>query len=127
LIIDTISSNLSDSNSKIRTVGHFDSSDNSNKDLNNGTILTLSNIIKYRTTSTPKAEVAAPFYNCKAAFPLRVTLKEICYPQPPTPVITDNITAKGFSNKTMVPNKARSYDMRFNFLSKVPKGNLTLS
>ena len=64
-------------------------------------------------TSASEAEVAALFYNCKAAQPLRITLEEMGHPQPKTPVITDNKTAEGLSNKTMVPNKAKTYDMRF--------------
>ena len=36
--------------------------------------------------------------------------------QPKTPVITDNSTAEGLINKTMVPKKAKSYDLRFNWL-----------
>ena len=36
--------------------------------------------------------------------------------QPKTPVITDNSTADGLINKTMVPNKAQNYDLRFNWL-----------
>ena len=40
----------------------------------------------------------------------------MAHPQPKTPAITDNKTAEGLSNKTMVPNKAKTYDMRFNWL-----------
>ena len=36
--------------------------------------------------------------------------------QPKTPVTTDNTTACGIIKKTMIPKRAKSYDMRFNFL-----------
>ena len=47
----------------------------------NGTILTLSKIIKHVMTSASEAETAALFYNCKAATPLRVTAEEMGHPQ----------------------------------------------
>ncbi len=67
-------------------------------------------------TSASEAEVAALFYNCKPAQHLRIALEETGHSQPKTPVITDNKTAEGLSNKTIVPNKAKTYDMRFNWL-----------
>ena len=66
-------------------------------------------------TSASEAEAAALFYDCKAVSPLKIVLEKIGHPQPQTPVITDNKTAEGLSNKTMIPNKAKTYDMRFNF------------
>ena len=54
-------------------------------------------------TSASEAEVAALFYNCKAAQPLNIALEEIGHPQPKTLVITDDKIAEGLSNKTMVP------------------------
>ena len=82
----------------------------------NGAVLTLSKTIKHVMTSASEAEVAALCYNCKAVQPLSIALEEMRHPQPKTPVITDNKTAEGLSNKTMVPNKAKTYDMRFNWL-----------
>ena len=67
-------------------------------------------------TSTSEAEFAALFYNCKAAIPLRISLDEMGHPQPKTPAVTDNTTAHGLIKKTMIPKRAKSYDMRFNFL-----------
>ena len=62
-----------------------------------------------------KAETAAIFLNCKAALPLRVSLEEMGHPQPKTPVTTDNTTAVGLIQKTMIPKKAKSNDMRLNW------------
>ena len=67
--------------------------------------------------SASESEVAALFYNCKAALPLRLALQEMGHQQPKTPTIRDNSTAaEGLINKTMVPKKAKNYDLRFNWL-----------
>ena len=66
--------------------------------------------------SASETEVASLFYNCKAAIPLRLALEEMGHPQPQTPAVTDNSTAEGLLNKTMVPNRAKSYDLRLNWL-----------
>ena len=78
--------------------------------------MTLSKIIKHVMSSASEAETTAIFYNCKAALPLRVSLEEMVHEQHKTPVTTDNTTACGLIKKTMIPKRAKSYDMRFNFL-----------
>ena len=67
-------------------------------------------------TSASEAEVAALFYNCKAAIPLRISLEEIGHSQPKTPAVTNNTTAHGLISRTIIPKREKSYDMRFNFL-----------
>ena len=64
-----------------------------------------------------ETELAALFYGCKVAIPLRVALKEIGHPQPgPTPVTTDNSTAVGLTQKNMTPKALKSMDMHFHWL-----------
>ena len=116
LALHSDASYLSDPNSKSRAAGHFYLTRKNDKDHNNGAILTLSKIIKHIMTSALEAEIATLFYNCKAAIPLRITLEEMGHPQPKTPAITDNTTAQGLLTKTMIPKRAKSYDMRFNLL-----------
>ena len=68
-------------------------------------------------SSASEAEVAALYYGCKQAAPIRVTLKEMGHPQPaPTPVTTDNITAQGLTMGTMTPKASKSNNQRFNWL-----------
>ena len=67
-------------------------------------------------TSASEAEMAALFLNCKTAIPLRIALEEMGHPQPRTPVITDNSSAEGLVNKTMVAKQAKSHDLRLNWL-----------
>ena len=38
------------------------------------------------------------------------------HPQPKTPVITYSTSEQGLISKTMTPNRAKSYDVRFNWL-----------
>jgi len=116
LTLHSDASYLSEPDSKSRAAGHHYLANKDNDNLSNGAVMTLSKIIKHVMTSASEAEVAAMFYNCKAAQPLRIALEEMGHPQYKTPVITDNKTAEGLSNNTMVPNKAKTYDMRFNWL-----------
>ena len=68
--------------------------------------------------STSESEVAALFYNYKAALPLRLALQEMEHQQPKTPTITDNSTAEGLINTTLIPRKAKDYDLRFKWLKR---------
>ena len=116
LALHSDASHLSEPGSKSRAAGHFYLTKNDGQDLNNGAILTLSKIIKHVMGSASESEVAALFYNCKAALPLRIALQEMGHQQPKTPAITDNSTAEGLINKTMIPKKAKYYDLRLNWL-----------
>ena len=107
---------LSEPESKSRAAGHFYLSKNKDEIFNNGAVMTLYKIIKHVLDSAPEAETAALFYSCKAAIPLRLTLEETGHPQPQTPVTSDNKSELGLIKKTMIPQSAKSYDMRFNFL-----------
>ena len=106
---------LSDPDSKSKVAGHFYLSKHKDEIFNNGAVMTLSKIIKHVLSSASEAETAAIFYNCKAALPLRVSLEEMGHPQPKTPVTTDNTTAVGLIQRTMIPKAAKSNDMRFNW------------
>jgi hypothetical protein len=68
-------------------------------------------------SSSSKVELAALYYGCKQAVPIRVTVKEMGHPQPaPTPVTTDSITAQGLTMGTMMPKASQSNDQLFNKL-----------
>ena len=103
LVLHSDVSSLSEPEFKSRAAGHYYLANKDNGSLSNGAVLTLSKIIKHVMTYASEAEVAALFYNCKSAQPLRTALEEMGHPQPKTPVITDNKTAEGLSNKKMVP------------------------
>jgi hypothetical protein len=63
-----------------------------------GPLLNRSNVIRNVMESAAEAEVGALYDNPREAVPLRNTLQEMGYPQPPTPVQVDNSTANGFAN-----------------------------
>jgi hypothetical protein len=68
-------------------------------------------------SSASEAELAALYYGCQQATPIRVTLEEMGHPQPaPTPVTTDNITVQGLTLGTMTPKASKSNDQQFNWL-----------
>jgi hypothetical protein len=64
-------------------------------------------------SSAAEAELAALFYNCKEAGSLWTTLKEMGYPQPPTPIVADNSTAIGIANDTVKQRPSKAIDMQF--------------
>ena len=66
----------------------------------NGPVLTIAQIIKNVMSSTAEAELSGLFICSKAMIPLRKTLIEMGWPQPPSPVQCDNSTATGVTNKT---------------------------
>ena len=82
----------------------------------NGAILTIAQIIKFVMASAAEAELGALFITAKKVLPIRQTLIEMGWPQPPTPIQTDNTTAVGVVNKTLVSNKLKSMDLRYHWL-----------
>ena len=116
LCLHSDASYLSEPEGKSRAAGHFYLGSKTDEDFNNGSIMSLSKIIKHVMSSASEAETAALFYNCKAAAPLWTSINEMGHPQPTTPVTTDNSTAQGLITKSMIPKAAKAYDMRFNWL-----------
>ena len=58
----------------------------------NGPIYTECRILSYVVASTAESELGGLFHNGKKASPLRITLKELGFPQPLTTIKTDNPT-----------------------------------
>jgi hypothetical protein len=82
----------------------------------NRAILTIAQVIKFVMLSAAEAELGALFIAAQKLVPLHQTLVEMGWPQPPTPVQTDNTTTAGVVNKTLVSNKLKSMDLRFHWL-----------
>jgi hypothetical protein len=68
--------------------------------------------MKFVMSSASKAELGALYTTAKEMVPLRQTLIEMGLPQPRTPIQTDNSTAVGITNLTIVPQKTKSMDLR---------------
>ena len=82
----------------------------------NGAVHTVCGILKHVMSSAAEAELGALYINGREATVLRQTLLDMGYPQPPTPIQTDNSTASGIVNRTVKQQKSRAMDMRFYWL-----------
>ena len=63
-----------------------------------------------------EAELGALFICAREAVYIRLILKEMGHPQPPTPIQTDNSTAEGVVNSKIQPKRTKAMDMRFHWL-----------
>lgn len=79
----------------------------------NGAILVTSSILKAVMSSATEAETGALFYNAKEACVLRNILGDMGYPQPATPIQTDNACAAGIINNTVKQRRSKAMDMKF--------------
>jgi hypothetical protein len=79
----------------------------------NGAILSIAQIIKFLMALVAKYELAALFVMTREMIPHRQTLISIVWPQPKSPIQTDNSTTAGVTNKTIVPCRAKMMDMHF--------------
>ena len=82
----------------------------------NGPILSECSILRHVMSSAAEAEIAALYVNAKNAEMLRQNLIEMVHPQPPTPLQTDNTTARDIVTNTVKQRKTRAMDMRFYWL-----------
>ena len=82
----------------------------------NGPILTIAQIIKFAMSSAAEAELGALYITAKEMVPIRQTLIEMGWKQPPSPIQTENSTADGVVNKTIIQRKSKSMDLRFHWL-----------
>jgi hypothetical protein len=79
----------------------------------NGAILSIAQIIKFVMASAAESELAALFITAREMIPHRQTLIDMGWPQPKSPIQTDNSTAAGVVNNTIVPRRSKMMDMRF--------------
>ena len=68
----------------------------------NGPALSIAQVIKFVMTSAAEAKLGALYITAQKMVPMRQTLIEMGWPQPPTPIQTDNTTAEGVVNNTIV-------------------------
>eukprot|EP00804_Cyclotella_cryptica_P000090 CCRYP_013749-RA/>CCRYP_013749-RA protein AED:0.16 eAED:0.11 QI:0/0/0/1/0/0/3/0/1031 len=82
----------------------------------NGAIAVLCMILKFVATSATEAELGDLFLNAKEAKIMRLTLKELGHPQPPTPIHCDNSTTVRIVTNTVKRQKSRNMEMRYFWL-----------
>jgi hypothetical protein len=104
---------LNETNSCSRAGAHIFLSEDDPFPRFNGAILSIAQIIKFVMASAAESELAALFVTEREMIPYRQTLIAMGWPQPKTPIQTDNSTAVGVTNKTIVPRWAKMMDMRF--------------
>jgi hypothetical protein len=79
----------------------------------NGAILSIAQIIKFVMALAAKSELAALFIMACEMIPHRQTLIPMGWPRPKSPIQTDNFTAAGVTNKTIVPRRSKMMDRQF--------------
>ena len=82
----------------------------------NGYVLTLAKIIKFVMSSASEAELGAMFITAQEMVAMRQTLQEMKWPQPKSPIQTDNSAAAGVVNNTIVPRKLKTMYRRLHWL-----------
>jgi hypothetical protein len=104
----------SEPKARSRAGGHFymGNRDSTAED-KQGTVLASTAIMNAVLASASEAEIGALYENTRKASILRTTLEEMGYPQPPTPVQTDNSTACGIANDNIKQQRSQAIDMRF--------------
>jgi hypothetical protein len=63
--------------------------------------------------SAAESEVVALFITAREMITHRQTLIDMGWPQPKSPIQTDNFTASGVVNNTFVPHRSKMMDMCF--------------
>jgi hypothetical protein len=79
----------------------------------NSAVLSITLIIKFVMAPAAESELAAYFVTAREMNPHRQTLISMGWPQPKSPIQSNNSTAAGVTNKTIVPCQAKMMDMRF--------------
>ena len=82
----------------------------------NGAVVCIAAIMKNVMAAAAEAELGAMYETAKAMVPLRQALVEMGWPQGRSYLQTDNSTAEGVVNNTIVPKRLKSMDLRFHWL-----------
>jgi len=119
---------LSESNARSRAGAYIYLGSHKDNEPPNSAIAYLSVIISTVVDSATAAEYAAAFIAAQAATPLRLTLKDLGYPQDATPIICDNECAVGIANNSFQQKRSKTIDMRYHWLrDQIKLGNFTIN
>jgi hypothetical protein len=99
---------LSESKSRSRAGGHIFLSEDDPIPRNNGPLLSISHVIKHICPSAAEAETGALFIVAQEMVPLRNMLIKMGWPQPRSQLQTDNSTANGYVNNTIIAKRLKS-------------------
>jgi hypothetical protein len=76
-------------------------------------MLSIAQIITFVMASAAESELVAHFITAREMILHRQTLIDMGWPQPKSPIQTDNSTASGVVNNTTVPRQSKMMDMSF--------------
>ena len=113
LKIHSDASYLSETEARSRVGGYFFLGNKDETLQRNGAIYVIAKIIKNVVSSAAEAEIAGIYTCAKEAVPIRLNLEEMGHLQPPTEIITDNLTACGILNKTCKQTRSKAIDMNY--------------
>ena len=82
----------------------------------NGSVITLTQIIKFVVSFTSEAELGALFTTAQEMVAMRNTLEEMKLTQPKSPIQTDKSSTAGVVNNNIVPRKLKTMDRRLHWL-----------
>ncbi len=82
----------------------------------NGAVLSIVQITKFGMASAAESERAALVVTAREMVPHRQTLIAMGWPQPKSPIQTDNSIAAGATNRNIVPHRVKMLDMRLSWL-----------
>ena len=105
-----------ESKGRSRSGDHIFPSENDSMPQWNRSVLTLAKIIKFFMSSASEAELGALFITSQEMVATRQTLEEMKWPQPKSPIQTDNPTAAGVVNNDIVPRKHETMDRHLHCL-----------
>ncbi len=81
-----------------------------------GAVHVTCTILKLVAASKAEAELGALFLNAQEAKVIQLVLKELCHPQPPTPIHIDNTTTVGIVKNTIKRQSSQYMEMRYFWL-----------
>lgn len=79
----------------------------------NGLLTARSSILDVVVSSAAEAELGALFENMRDGTTIRAILSNFGYPQPSTPIQTDNACAHGIANDKVKLKRSKAFDMRY--------------
>lgn len=107
---------LTEPGSRSRAGAHIFLSEDEPFPRNNGSALTISTILKFVMASAAEAELAALYTTAREMIPLRNALNEMGWTQPKSPIQTNNSTAAGFIQDTIIQQRIKMIWMRLHWL-----------
>ena len=107
---------LTETGSRSRAGAHIFLSEDDPIPRDNGPVLSISHIIKFVLASAAEAELAALYTTAREMIPLRNALNEMGWPQPRSPIQTDNSAASGFISDTIIQRRIKMIWMRLHWL-----------